>query len=197
MKEKQTIYIQAYHSPYGDLLLGATEDKLCLCDWSKGTPRTIVNQRFQRLMKADYKENYSKILSKARKQLEEYFTKQRTAFEIPLLFIGTEFQKKVWSNLLKIPYGQTISYKKLAQQMDCPYAIRAVANANSANALSIFIPCHRVIGSNRICWRINRQATTSKSRKRKHPNSITHLDLTLLKSYLLRLKVLPFEGKYR
>ena len=110
MKEKQTIYIQAYHSPYGDLLLGATEDKLCLCDWSKGTPRTIVNQRFQRLMKADYKENYS--------------------------------------NLLKIPYGQTISYKKLAQQMDCPYAIRAVANANSANALSIFIPCHRVIGSN-------------------------------------------------
>ena len=148
MKEKQTIYIQAYHSPYGDLLLGATEDKLCLCDWSKGTPRTIVNQRFQRLMKADYKENYSKILSKARKQLEEYFTKQRTAFEIPLLFIGTEFQKKVWSNLLKIPYGQTISYKKLAQQMDCPYAIGAVANANSANALSIFIPCHRVIGSN-------------------------------------------------
>ena len=69
-------------------------------------------------------------------------------FDIPLLFVGTDFQKRVWKLLLKIPYGQTISYGTMAEKLGNPQAIRAVANANGANAISIFAPCHRVIGSN-------------------------------------------------
>ena len=68
-------------------------------------------------------------------------------FDIPLLFIGTEFQKNVWHKLLEIPYGKTVSYGELAKLLGIPKAVRAVANANGANAISIFAPCHRVIGS--------------------------------------------------
>ena len=64
-----------------------------------------------------------------------------------MLFVGTDFQKKVWSELLKIPFGETISYGKMATRIGMPKAVRAVANANGANAISIFAPCHRVIGS--------------------------------------------------
>ncbi|MDE5827293.1 MAG: methylated-DNA--[protein]-cysteine S-methyltransferase, partial [Duncaniella sp.] len=65
----------------------------------------------------------------------------------PLLFVGTEFQKKVWDGLMTIPYGTTLSYLELAGRLDIPSAVRAVANANGANGISIFAPCHRVIGS--------------------------------------------------
>ncbi len=81
-------------------------------------------------------------------QLDEYFSRKRTAFDIPLAFIGTDFQKAVWNELLNIPYGTTISYAKLSQRLNNPKAIRAVAAANGANPISIFVPCHRVIGSN-------------------------------------------------
>lgn len=65
-----------------------------------------------------------------------------------MLFVGTKFQKKVWAELLRIPYGTTISYSKMARNIGLPNAVRAVANANGANAISIIAPCHRVIGSN-------------------------------------------------
>ena len=67
---------------------------------------------------------------------------------MPLLFVGTDFQKNVWQELLKIPYGATITYADLAARLGRPNAVRAVANANGANAISIFAPCHRVVGSN-------------------------------------------------
>ena len=81
--------------------------------------------------------------------MDEYFCGKRTVFEVPLLLLGTEFQKNVWHKLLHIPYGSTMSYGELARRLDMPKAVRAVAAANGANAISIFIPCHRVIGSNR------------------------------------------------
>ena len=74
-------------------------------------------------------------------------SRQRTTFDIPLLLVGTEFQKSVWNELLNIPYGTTISYAQLSQRLDNPKAIRAVASSNGANSISILIPCHRVIGS--------------------------------------------------
>ena len=70
-------------------------------------------------------------------------------FDVPLLFVGTEFQKTVWNFLLTIPFGKTISYGEMARQIGLPKAVRAVANANGANSISIFAPCHRVIGSDR------------------------------------------------
>ncbi|KAB2868464.1 MAG: methylated-DNA--[protein]-cysteine S-methyltransferase, partial [Bacteroidales bacterium] len=69
-------------------------------------------------------------------------------FELPLLLIGTPFQKSIWNELLKIPYGKTETYMGLSQKLNNTKAIRAVAAANGANAISIIVPCHRIIGSN-------------------------------------------------
>ncbi len=81
-------------------------------------------------------------------QLREYFEGTRTEFQLKLNPVGTEFQQKVWCALLQIPYGKTLSYQQLTQQLGDPKAIRAVAAANGKNPLWIIIPCHRVIGSN-------------------------------------------------
>jgi methylated-DNA-[protein]-cysteine S-methyltransferase len=80
-------------------------------------------------------------------QLEEYFTNKREQFDLQLDLKGTEFQKRVWNELLKIPFGKTISYKELSLRLGNLKAIRAVAAANGANPVSIIVPCHRVIGS--------------------------------------------------
>jgi len=80
-------------------------------------------------------------------QLKEYFSGERKHFEFPLELEGTEFQKRVWNELLKIPYGRTITYRELAVRLGDEKVIRAAASANGANPLPIIIPCHRVIGS--------------------------------------------------
>lgn len=94
-------------------------------------------------------EGNSPVLTDAARQLDEYFHGQRQVFDIPLLLVGTDFQRQVWHQLLRIPFGTTISYAEQAAQIGHPRAVRAVANANGANALSIFVPCHRVIGTHR------------------------------------------------
>ena len=80
-------------------------------------------------------------------QLKEYFSGERKHFDLPLEIEGTEFQKRVWDELLKIPYGKTISYKQLAVRLGDEKVIRAAASANGANPLAVVVPCHRVIGS--------------------------------------------------
>ena len=80
--------------------------------------------------------------------MDEYFACKRTIFDVPLLAVGTEFQRTVWQELQNIPYGKTVSYGELSRKLGNPKAVRAVAAANGANALSILIPCHRVVGSN-------------------------------------------------
>ena len=131
MKEKNTIKIKSYESPCGVLLLGSFGGKLCLCDWQVEKHCDRVNQRLKRVIE----------------QLNEYFAGQRKEFSVPLLFVGTDFQKTVWNELLKIPFGRTMSYGEMARHIGMPQAVRAVANANGANSISIFAPCHRVIGS--------------------------------------------------
>ena len=91
----------------------------------------------------------SSVLELARQQLDEYFLGIRRSFEIPLHPVGTDFQRKVWNALLDIPYGETRSYKEIAQSIGNPNCVRAVAGAIGANGISILIPCHRIIGSNR------------------------------------------------
>ena len=146
--ESATIMVQRYHSPCGDLRLGSFGGRLCLCDWAVERPRDTVDRRLKKILRADYVEATSDVIREASLQLDEYFAGRRSQFDIPLLFTGTDFQKKVWNKLLEIPYGKTVSYRELACQLDIPNAVRAVANANGANAISIFVPCHRVIGSN-------------------------------------------------
>jgi methylated-DNA-[protein]-cysteine S-methyltransferase len=88
------------------------------------------------------------ILEDAVHQLTEYFEGRRKEFTLTLQLEGTEFQKKVWNELLNIPYGKTLSYLELSKKLGDVKAIRAVASANGKNPLWIIVPCHRVIGSN-------------------------------------------------
>ncbi len=94
----------------------------------------------------EYKKNI--ITEKVINQLEEYFNGKRKIFELPVKLIGSEFQKKVWKELEKIPYGQTKTYKDIAIKIGNPNASRAIGNANNKNPIAIVIPCHRVIGCN-------------------------------------------------
>lgn len=81
-------------------------------------------------------------------QLHEYFAGERTDFDVDVELVGTPFQRRVWSALRRIPYGQTISYGELALRIDQPSAVRAVGLANGRNPVSVIVPCHRVIGAN-------------------------------------------------
>jgi methylated-DNA-[protein]-cysteine S-methyltransferase len=87
------------------------------------------------------------LLLRLKEELHEYFAGKRQTFTLPLNPQGTEFQKKTWETLLLIPYGETISYASEAKLFGNPKAVRAVANANGRNPISILIPCHRVIGT--------------------------------------------------
>lgn len=88
------------------------------------------------------------LLETAARQLEEYFQGKRTEFSLPLSPKGSAFQQKVWNALCTIPYGETRSYKQIAEQIGSPKACRAVGMANNRNPIMIVIPCHRVIGTN-------------------------------------------------
>lgn len=103
-------------------------------------------KRLQQELRTSVKSGISAVLKLVRQELDEYFSGSRTSFSLPLLLCGTAFQKQVWQALMLIPYGATISYSQQAQRLGKPSAIRAVANANGANAISILVPCHRVIG---------------------------------------------------
>ena len=149
MKEKNVIKTKRYESPCGILLLGSFGDKLCLCDWQVEKHRSHVDKRLKRILRAEFEEGTSEVIEQAVQQLDEFFAGKRREFDVPLLFVGTDFQKTVWNELLKIPFGKTISYGEMAQRIGLPKAVRAVANANGANSMSIFAPCHRVIGSDR------------------------------------------------
>ncbi len=92
--------------------------------------------------------NETSLLREAGKQLQQYFEGSRKDFDLPLLPAGTEFQENVWKVLQTIPYGTTLSYKQVAERVGSPKAARAVGMANNRNPIAIFIPCHRVIGSN-------------------------------------------------
>lgn len=143
------IKTQIYNCACGDLLLGSFGGKLCLCNWGGGRHQGRIDRRVQRILQAGYEKGTSDVIQKAIKQLDEYFDRKRMPrFDIPLLFAGSDFQMKVWHELMNIPYGATVSYCKVAARMGMPHAVRAVANAIATNAISIFVPCHRVVGSN-------------------------------------------------
>lgn len=87
------------------------------------------------------------ILQQAKSQLTEYFSGERTAFDLPFSIVGTTFQQSVWQALTDIPYGQTVSYGQLSGRLNNPGSVRAVGRANGQNPIPIIIPCHRVIGA--------------------------------------------------
>ncbi len=141
------VSIQYFKSPFGELILGSFGDELCVCDWRYRKMRAEIDERICKGLSAEYREEHSPVVEQAILQLNEYFQKSRKVFELPFLLVGTEFQKQVWDELQKIPFGQTITYLGLSRRLGNERAIRAVAAANGANAISIIVPCHRVIGS--------------------------------------------------
>ena len=142
------INIQYYKTKYAEFILGSFENKLCLLDFKYRKMRTTVDNRLKKGFEAEFIEQDDEILKETRKQIDEYFNMERKEFDIPLITIGTDFQKSVWYALLKVPYGATSTYLKLAKDIDNEKAVRAVANANGANSIAIIIPCHRIIGTN-------------------------------------------------
>ena len=142
------IYIYKWQSPVGEMILGSICDKVCICDWALEKRRGTIDRRICRLLNAEYENGYSPTIEKMIEELDEYFEGKRKEFDLPIQFAGSEFQCRVWAELMKIPYGMTISYAELARRIGNPKAVRAVASANATNPISIFVPCHRVIGSN-------------------------------------------------
>ena len=128
-------------SPVGLLKLVANETALVAVLWENENPKRV---RLAELVEqADHP-----VLLETQKQLTEYFAGKRQQFDVPLDFEGTEFQKKVWQALLSIPFGETRSYRDIAEQIGNVKAVRAVGAANGKNPISIIAPCHRVIGMN-------------------------------------------------
>ena len=134
-------------TPLGEMIAAATEAGICLLEFSDDK---IVNEELtelKELLVAEIKEGRSRHLRHLKKQLKEYFSGKRKFFDLPLVTPGSDFQKAVWDELLKIPYGETVSYHQQAEAINKPGAVRAVGSANGSNRIAIVIPCHRVIGA--------------------------------------------------
>ena len=136
-----------YEAPCGRLLLGVHGNEICICDWIIGARISLTLRRLTKFLKDASEPDDEVLLEKAKRQLDEYFAGRRWQFDLPLATVGTEFQRRVWTALSRIPYGETVSYKAIALAADQPGGVRAVATAIGANPVSILIPCHRVIGS--------------------------------------------------
>ncbi|MCD4818061.1 MAG: methylated-DNA--[protein]-cysteine S-methyltransferase [Candidatus Cloacimonetes bacterium] len=142
------IHIKYLKTTVGELILGSYENMLCLTDWRYRKMRDTIDSRIKKGLNAEYLENDSEIIRKTETQINEFLKKERKEFDIDLLLVGTEFQKKVWKELMKIPFGTTKTYLDLSRNLGNEKAVRAVASANGANAIAIIVPCHRIIGSN-------------------------------------------------
>lgn len=146
--DMEHIAIQYYKSPFGELIIGSYKEQLCMCDWRYRKMRQTIDQRIGKSLQAEFIVSPTPTIEATIKQIEAYSSGKLKQFDLPVLLVGTAFQKKVWNALLEIPFGMAISYLELSIRLGNKKAIRAVAAANGANAISIIIPCHRIIGSN-------------------------------------------------
>ena len=135
------LYSKEIDSPVGLLKLVAHDQALVAVLWENESPNRV------RVATLIEDQNHPVLLN-TQQQLTEYFNHQRTVFDLALVFQGTDFQKKVWQALLTIPFGETRSYKQIAEQIGNVKAVRAVGAANGKNPISIIAPCHRVVGAN-------------------------------------------------
>ena len=134
-------------TPLGEMIAGATDEGVCLLEFSD---RRMLNTEYKdliRLLNTTLEEGENKHLRNLRNQLKEYFEGKRKEFSVSLITPGTEFQQAVLKELLNIPFGSTRSYKEQAIALNKADSVRAVANANGMNRISIVIPCHSVIGT--------------------------------------------------
>lgn len=141
------ITITRFTTPLGPMFACATEKGICLLEYTDRRMLETELRDIRKRLNGAILFGSNIHLEQLQKELKEYFAGSRTQFDVALDAPGTEFQKKVWTLLRKIPYGRTFSYAQQAERIGRPSAVRAVANANGQNRISIVIPCHRVIGS--------------------------------------------------
>ena len=134
----ETLYYSRMTSPVGPLLVGVSESALVILEFDRGLPK-LVNG-----LEVEWKESEARTRG-VRKQLEEYFAGRRREFDLDLDLRGTEFRKRCWEQLLRIPYGETRSYGEIARAVGSPLGSRAVGQANHYNPVAIIVPCHRVL----------------------------------------------------
>ena len=134
-----TTYTTPYDSPVGRLVLEA-DGEILIGIWLPSEGRTTTHSAGE----------LPTVLKDTASQLDEYFAGERTEFDVPMELDGTDFQKDVWTELSRIPYGTTISYGELARRVGRPKGPRAVGQANGRNPIPIIVPCHRVLASNGI-----------------------------------------------
>jgi len=147
-RDRTVIRTERIATPLGAMLAGATDNGICLLEFIDSDRIERQLRRVQKLFRAELITDRNRHLNTLSIQLEQYFAGSRKEFDLVVVALGTPFQQAVWKELVKIPYGKTISYKEEAERIGRPTAVRAVARANGANPISVVIPCHRVIGKN-------------------------------------------------
>lgn len=145
-KTQNIIDIKRIETPLGTMYACAEKEGICLLEF---TDRKMLETELKSLSKAlnsTIVQGDNVLFDVLEKQLAEYFEGNRKVFTVPISFIGSDFQKQAWANLQEVKYGSVKSYKEQANQIGRPDAVRAIANANGMNRISIIIPCHRIIG---------------------------------------------------
>lgn len=146
----ETVYTQTIDTPCGRLILQSTGNALICCDWAEGWHRETVGRRLERYFpRKRVEQKADDIIIRTEEELQEYFGGSRKNFDIPLDLAGTDFQRAVWNELLRIDFGKLVTYGDIAAAIGPPKAVRAVGVAVGENPCSILVPCHRVVGSNR------------------------------------------------
>ncbi len=146
-KNKRIVNITRIETDLGTMIAGATDQGICMFEFADYKLLEMELKQLATSLKAPLVQGENIYFDMLRKQLEQYFKGELQVFDIPLDLVGTEFQKQVWLGLLQIPYGTTTTYAKQAERLGKPSAVRAIANANGKNKISIILPCHRVIGT--------------------------------------------------
>ncbi|WP_367174811.1 bifunctional transcriptional activator/DNA repair enzyme AdaA [uncultured Chryseobacterium sp.] len=146
-KFEKVVDLKRIETPLGTMVACADENGICMLEFSDRKALPTELKEISKHFNANIIQGENKHFKTLQKELAEYFEGKRIQFNVPLSPVGTEFQKNVWEVLRKIPYGTTRSYQEQANILGNPKAVRAVANANGLNKISIIIPCHRVIGS--------------------------------------------------
>lgn len=141
------INLKRIETPLGTMIACASEQGICLLEFSDRKMLETELKDIAKILNAVIIQGENSFFEILEAQLSEYFSGKRTFFSVPLHLLGTDFQQKVWEILQTIPYGETRSYKEQAIAISSPESVRAVANANGMNRISILVPCHRVIGS--------------------------------------------------
>lgn len=142
------LYQKFIHTKAGEMLAIADETHLLMLHFINKPSLEEELQLVKQQLKTDVLLQSNKVLDNLEQELNSYFDGKLDSFSTPIKFnFGTPFQQKVWTALCEIPYGETISYKQLAENIGKPTAFRAVANANGKNFITIIVPCHRVIAA--------------------------------------------------